>query len=125
MAGGWPNRTTAQLVLRGMNKRTPRRRATTRTLVPLALAPGPGAIGYTTASALASETSGGTVALRSTKLGSILVNSKGRTLYLFAKDRAGKSSCTGTCATYWPPLISRAKPTAGAGVKQSLLGTTR
>jgi predicted lipoprotein with Yx(FWY)xxD motif len=67
----------------------------------------------------------GTVSLRKTSLGMILVSSKGRTLYLFAKDRTAKSSCTGMCATYWPPLVSAAKPTAGSGVKAALLGRTR
>jgi predicted lipoprotein with Yx(FWY)xxD motif len=68
--------------------------------------------------------SSATVSLRTTKLGAILVNAKGQTLYLFAKDRNGKSACTGTCAKYWPPVIVKAKPTAGAGAKASLLGTT-
>jgi predicted lipoprotein with Yx(FWY)xxD motif len=68
--------------------------------------------------------SGATVSLRTTKLGAVLVNAKGRTLYLFAKDKNGKSACTATCATYWPPLVVKAKPTAGPGVKASLLGTT-
>lgn len=66
-----------------------------------------------------------TVNLRKTKLGPILVNSKGHTLYLFKKDKNGKSSCTGSCATFWPPLLKHGKPTAGSGVKASLLGTTR
>ena len=66
-----------------------------------------------------------TVSLRTTKLGKILVSSNGHTLYLFEKDKSGRSSCTGMCATYWPPLTSAAKPTAGAGVKASLLGRTR
>ena len=68
---------------------------------------------------------GDTLSLRKTALGTILVNSKGRTLYLFAKDRGGASSCTGACATYWPPLTSIAKPTAGSGVTAALLGRTK
>jgi predicted lipoprotein with Yx(FWY)xxD motif len=64
------------------------------------------------------------VSLHKTKLGLILVNAKGRTLYLFRKDRNGKSTCSGSCAKFWPPLLNR-KPTAGPGVKRSLLGTTR
>jgi predicted lipoprotein with Yx(FWY)xxD motif len=66
-----------------------------------------------------------TVSLRKTGLGMILVNSRGRTLYLFARDTKGKSTCSGTCAKFWPPLLASSKPTAGAGVKSSLLGTTR
>lgn len=68
--------------------------------------------------------SGATVSLRTTGLGAILVNSKGHALYMFAKDKNGKSACTGTCAKYWPPAIAKGKPTAGAGTKLSLLGTT-
>jgi predicted lipoprotein with Yx(FWY)xxD motif len=44
---------------------------------------------------------------------------------MFAKDRNGKSSCSGSCAKFWPPSLQRGKPTAGSGVKASLLGTTR
>ena len=65
------------------------------------------------------------VSLHKTKLGLILVNSRGHTLYLFRKDRNGKSACSGSCARFWPPLLSRGKPTAGPGVKRLLLGTTR
>jgi predicted lipoprotein with Yx(FWY)xxD motif len=68
--------------------------------------------------------SSASVSLRTTKLGAILVNTKGHTLYLFTKDKGGRSSCTGTCATYWPAAITRSKPTAGTGLKAALLGTT-
>ena len=68
--------------------------------------------------------SGGTVAVRSTSLGRILVDSSGRTLYLFAKDKGGRSACSGNCAGNWPPVTVTARPTAGAGVDASLLGTT-
>ena len=60
-----------------------------------------------------------------TGLGRILVNSRGHTLYLFGKDKNGKSACSGSCATAWPPLIATAKPRAGAAVKASRLGTTK
>jgi predicted lipoprotein with Yx(FWY)xxD motif len=66
-----------------------------------------------------------TVSLRKTNLGLILANSRGRTLYLFLKDRNGKSACSGACARFWPPLLTRSRPTAGRGVRRSLLGTTR
>jgi predicted lipoprotein with Yx(FWY)xxD motif len=57
-------------------------------------------------------------------LGKILVNSKGRTLYLFQKDTATKSKCTGACASAWPPLRASGKPVVGAGLSASKLGTT-
>ena len=66
-----------------------------------------------------------TVAAAQTNLGRVLVNSRGRTLYLFARDRAGRSRCSGACAAYWPPLITSGKPIAAAGVKASLVGTTK
>jgi predicted lipoprotein with Yx(FWY)xxD motif len=75
--------------------------------------------------ALAAQSGGAKVSLASTSLGKILVNSGGRTLYLFEKDKNGKSACSGVCAGFWPPLITTGKPVAGAGVKASLLGTTK
>ncbi|GAA3756698.1 hypothetical protein [Streptomyces tremellae] len=45
-------------------------------------------------------------------LGEILVDSKGHTLYLFAKDTTDKSTCTGECAKGWPPAIVTATPKA-------------
>ena len=86
-----------------------------------------GMIGFFAAGSVASSAtqSKGTLSLRKTNLGLILVNARGHTLYLFAKDRNAKSSCNGSCARFWPPLLSRGKPTAGSGVNNSLLGTTR
>jgi predicted lipoprotein with Yx(FWY)xxD motif len=69
--------------------------------------------------------SSASVSLRTTKLGAILVNAKGHTLYLFTKDKSATSSCSGMCAKYWPPAIARTKPTAGTGIKLALLGTTK
>jgi predicted lipoprotein with Yx(FWY)xxD motif len=79
-----------------------------------------------TATALASTKPASRVKTRKTSsLGTILVDSRSRTLYLFEKDKRGKSSCTGSCAAYWPPYITIGRPTAGRGVKASMLGTTR
>jgi predicted lipoprotein with Yx(FWY)xxD motif len=58
-------------------------------------------------------------------LGKVLVNGQGQTLYLFEKDKHGKSACYGGCATGWPPAFTTGKPKAGKGVKASKLGTTR
>jgi predicted lipoprotein with Yx(FWY)xxD motif len=52
-------------------------------------------------------------------------SSRGRTLYLFAKDMGTTSACSAACATAWPPLRASGKPVAGSGVKSSLLGTTK
>ena len=66
-----------------------------------------------------------TVKTAASSLGRILVDTQGRTLYLFEKDRRTRSSCTGACAAYWPPLLSQSKGVAGHGAKQSLLGSIR
>jgi predicted lipoprotein with Yx(FWY)xxD motif len=66
-----------------------------------------------------------TVAIAKTRLGMILVDAKGRTLYDFVHDRGAKSTCYGACAALWPPLITKGTPHPGHGVRASLLGTTR
>jgi predicted lipoprotein with Yx(FWY)xxD motif len=80
------------------------------------------ALSATNASATHAST---TVSLRATKLGMVLVSSSGRTLYLFAKDKNATSACSGSCAKFWPPLVTTGMPTAGKGVQASLLGTTK
>jgi predicted lipoprotein with Yx(FWY)xxD motif len=57
-------------------------------------------------------------------LGKILVDSKGRTLYLFQKDTGTKSTCSGACAAEWPPVTTTNKPTTGDGLTASMVGTT-
>jgi predicted lipoprotein with Yx(FWY)xxD motif len=58
-----------------------------------------------------------------TSLGTILVDGKGLTLYMFTKDTQGSnaSACTGQCLVAWPPLYG--KPTAGTGADDSKLGS--
>jgi predicted lipoprotein with Yx(FWY)xxD motif len=82
-------------------------------------------IGVAVGSARSGTVATATVSLRTTKLGTVIVNAKGRTLYLFARDKNGKSACSGSCATFWPPLVSAGMPTGGKGVASSLLGTTK
>jgi predicted lipoprotein with Yx(FWY)xxD motif len=77
------------------------------------------------ASTVGGGASSSTVSLRKTSVGQILVNARGRALYLFVKDPRGKSLCGGDCARFWPPLLSAGKPTAGPGVKRALLGRTK
>lgn len=55
--------------------------------------------------------------------GSILVDSAGRTLYLFEKDHGTTSACTGTCAQIWPGYSAGATPGAGTGVDGAKLAT--
>jgi predicted lipoprotein with Yx(FWY)xxD motif len=58
-------------------------------------------------------------------LGRVLVDGQGRTLYLFEKDTMDTSTCARSCAGYWPPLLTTARPLAATGVRAGLLGTTR
>lgn len=57
-------------------------------------------------------------------LGVVLVNAKGRTLYVFMKDARRHVTCTGQCAAYWPPLKWKGsgKPKAARPAKTKLLG---
>jgi len=82
-------------------------------------------VGAVTAIAASAPTKPATVKVRKVSLGRILVNGKSQTLYLFEKDKKGKSACSGQCAKFWPPLLTKGKPKAGSGVKASLLGTTK
>ena len=57
--------------------------------------------------------------------GTILSNGRGRALYLFTADHGKGSTCSGDCATAWPPYIVKSKPVAGRGVNAGKIGTTR
>ena len=72
----------------------------------------------------------GSVAVKTRKikgLGVVLIKPNGRTLYVFMKDAHRHVTCTGSCASFWPPLKwkSSAKPKAGGAAKSSLLGTDK
>jgi predicted lipoprotein with Yx(FWY)xxD motif len=58
------------------------------------------------------------------KLGQILVDGKGMTVYLFVADTGQSSTCYSSCATIWPPVLTTGAPQAGTGANASLLGTT-
>jgi predicted lipoprotein with Yx(FWY)xxD motif len=55
-------------------------------------------------------------------LGKVLVDGRGQTLYMFSKDKNGKSACTAVCLKAWVPMHTFGAPTAGSGAKASLLG---
>jgi len=96
-------------------------------LAALAVAGCGGGSGEATASPAPPKTASGapaTVGAATTGLGKILVDSKGRTIYLFKKDRGTKSACSGDCASDWPPVRASGKPTVGGGASASLVGTT-
>jgi predicted lipoprotein with Yx(FWY)xxD motif len=64
------------------------------------------------------------VDLASSNLGKVLVDGQGRTLYLWEADTGTASTCSGACASAWPPLTTTGQPMAGPGVSASKLGTT-
>jgi predicted lipoprotein with Yx(FWY)xxD motif len=73
------------------------------------------------------KTAGGspaTIGVADGSLGKILVDSKGRTLYLFQKDAGRESTCFGECALNWPPLLVSGAPTEGSGANPALVGTS-
>jgi predicted lipoprotein with Yx(FWY)xxD motif len=59
------------------------------------------------------------------KVGPVLVDSKGFTVYDFHKDKGTVSACYGACAQGWPPVLTEGNPTAGEGAMSSKLGTTQ
>jgi predicted lipoprotein with Yx(FWY)xxD motif len=65
------------------------------------------------------------VKTRHGSLGTFLVDGSGRTLYLFKKDKTSKSTCSGACATAWPPLLTTGKPTGSGSARKALLATSK
>jgi predicted lipoprotein with Yx(FWY)xxD motif len=68
-----------------------------------------------------------TVTTHQTKQGKVLAAGNGHTLYLFTQDKGTTSTCTGSCAAIWPPLLTTGRPggAKGSGVNSKLLGTSR
>src|SRR4051794_27014297 len=75
--------------------------------------------------ATATPASAATVKVDGSRYGDILVDGKGRVLYLFTKERTRKARCYGTCAQAWPPFTTKGKPKAGKGTDPKLVGTTK
>jgi len=70
-------------------------------------------------------TPGPTIGVETTRLGRILVDARGRTLYLFTKDRRGHSACTGGCTRVWPPALATGRMELGPGVRAARVTTMR
>lgn len=79
------------------------------------------------ASSSGSPGSSGTVTIseHSTKVGTVLTNASGHTLYWFALDTPTASKCTGTCSTYWPPVLGKAVAAAGTTLPHQFGTITR
>jgi predicted lipoprotein with Yx(FWY)xxD motif len=83
----------------------------------------PAAAATTTATTASAQ--GPKLKVTSSDYGQILADGRGRALYLFTADHGRASSCSGDCATAWPPYIIKSKPTAVSGAKPGLVGATR
>jgi predicted lipoprotein with Yx(FWY)xxD motif len=82
------------------------------------------AAGASSSAAASSPAAGGaTVAVTTISGQQVLTDSQGKTLYWFAPDTSTKSNCSGSCATYWPPV--KGPVTAGSGVTGTLGTITR
>jgi predicted lipoprotein with Yx(FWY)xxD motif len=66
-----------------------------------------------------------TLKLRDTRFGRILVDGKGRALYLFTREGSTRSRCYGQCAVAWPPFYARGRLRAGSGLDRGKLGSSR
>lgn len=77
--------------------------------------------GYGKGGAATPATTAAAVGLAKTGLGTILVNGKGMTLYMFTPDTTTTSACTAACAANWPPLTGT--PTIGSGLDDSKFGS--
>src|SRR4051794_20043940 len=95
------------------------------TAVALTAAVGGGTAGVALSQGSAASSSAATIKTRHTGLGTVLVDAKGRTVYLFEKDTKGKSACSGACAKNWPPVLTGSKPKAAGSARSAKLGTTR
>jgi predicted lipoprotein with Yx(FWY)xxD motif len=103
-----------------------------RRLLPLvgagAVALAIGGCGGNTSTAAKPTTSSGQPATvgvaTATKLGHVLVDSQGRTLYLFEANKGTRSTCNGACAVAWPPLRAGHMPVSGSGVDAAKVGMT-
>ncbi len=86
----------------------------------------PSSTSEATTTASPEATGAAVVSVASTpKLGPIIVDPKGFTLYDFHADKGTTSNCYGGCAKVWPPLTTGAAPQAGEGATASKLGTTK
>ena len=92
--------------------------ASSSSSTPATTAPAAGA-----SSAPASSAGGTTVNMTTINGTAVLTSSSGKTLYWFAPDTSTTSKCTGSCATYWPPVTGPV--TAGSGVTGTLSTITR
>lgn len=126
-------RRTRRQVKEEMNVRSSSRFRLRRLAIALVATFGLVAAGWIGSSAMAKSGVAGAgrssapVAVKTRKIsgfGTVLVNARGRSLYVFMKDARRHVTCTGQCASFWPPLKwkGKSKPSAGGAAKTALLG---
>jgi predicted lipoprotein with Yx(FWY)xxD motif len=86
-----------------------------------------GSAGATSESATSSPAEDAVLATADSALGTIVVDSKGMTVYMFDKDTqgSGESSCTGGCLEAWPPVVAESDSPAVDGVTGDVATITR
>jgi predicted lipoprotein with Yx(FWY)xxD motif len=95
-------------------------------IVVLLLATACGSSSANSGSSPAGTSAGGGLATTSTSVGTILTNGAGRSMYSFAADTKGVSNCSGSCASYWPPVpVTGSVPRDPQGVTAKLGELTR
>jgi predicted lipoprotein with Yx(FWY)xxD motif len=66
------------------------------------------------------------IVAKESAFGRVLFDMNGQVVYVFENDRRNRSRCTSAeCVKAWPPVLTRKQPSAGAGVDERLLGTSR
>lgn len=73
----------------------------------------------------AATAAGTTIKTGQSRYGQVLFDGKGRSVYLFTKERGSRSRCHGACAKAWPPVLTKGRPRARGRARRSKLGTTR
>ena len=66
-----------------------------------------------------------TLTAKSSSFGRVLFDARGYVLYAFTRDKNGRSACYAECAKAWPVYYAKGTIRAGAGIKRSLIGTTK
>jgi predicted lipoprotein with Yx(FWY)xxD motif len=85
--------------------------------------PGAAAAGTPAASNAAGEAT--VMMVQKSNFGRYLTDGKGQTLYIYKPDGPNTSTCYGSCALAWPPLLVTGSPVAGTGITAAQLGTTK
>jgi predicted lipoprotein with Yx(FWY)xxD motif len=75
--------------------------------------------------AMSRESAAPTLTAKSSSYGQVLFDGRGFVLYTFTRDKNGRSACYGACAKAWPVYYAKGTLRVGAGIKRSLLGTTK